>query len=260
VSDYFTPADVFSFNNGTGRCINDEDFGSGGVLLIPDTIVTSHPHTMINADKESYLWLLDRGTLGGLNGSGLVQDIQQPAPSGQNVPGYWSSPAYWKYVDNSNNPFYQVYYAADETTASVKPYPVSVYALTSSGLPTNGPTANTADVFCANPHAPTPATSSNSATQNTGVLWAVESSNSSNVPPLPTCSGNAGPAVLHAYNATPASGSLSRLYTSSGLQTTVGKAVNFPTPTIFNGRVYIGTKNEVDAFGLCSTQTGGCLQ
>ena len=32
-SDYYTPSDVFSYNNNQGRCVNDIDFGSGGVLL-----------------------------------------------------------------------------------------------------------------------------------------------------------------------------------------------------------------------------------
>ena len=262
VSDYFAPSDVLTFqplvgSMGPGRCINDEDFGSGGVLLIPDAIITSHPHAMISAEKESDLWLLDRDSLGGLNGSGLVQMIQQPAPSGQNAPGYWSSPAYWKYVDSNNNSYYQLYFAPDETTTSVPPYPISMYALTSSGL-ASGPYPKTPDVFCALPHAPTPAISSNGTAPNTGILWAIESSSPGNPG---NCSQAAGPAVLHAYNATPASGTLSSLYTSSGLsQHLPGKAVNFPTPTIFNGRVYMGTKSEVDVFGLCSSQMNGCLQ
>ena len=267
VSDYFTPMDYMS------RCTNDQDFGSGGVMLIPDQIITGHPHTMIHAEKESNLWLLDRGTLGGLNGSGLVQKLQQPAPSGQNVPGYWSSPAYWKYVDSNNNPFYQVYYAPDEQTLSVPPYPISMYAITSSGLSASGPYPSTPDVFCAVPHAPTPAISSanntqGTGTQGTGILWAIESSNADNPPggQSPTCSGTPpGPAVLHAYNATPTNvnGTLTLplLYTSSGLSLHVpGKAVNFPTPTIFNGRVYMGTKQEVDVFGICPPPPGACLR
>lgn len=247
VSDYFTPTDY------PYRCANDKDFGSGGVLLIPDSIITSHPNAMINADKDSYLWTLDRGTLGGVNGSGLVQQLQQPTPIGKNVPGYWSSAAYWKYLDSNRTPNYQVYYAPDETTLTVPAYPMSMYTITSSGLPSGGPYPSTQTLFCANPHAPTPSISSSGTTQNSGALWAIESSNTQNAPPNPTCPlADIGFAVLHAYNPVPQSQTLTQLYSSSGLSTTVGDTVAFPTPTIFNSRVYMGTKREIDVFGICS--------
>jgi len=52
---------------------------------------------------------------------------------------------------------------------------------------------------------------------------------------------------------------LSQLYTSSGLSTSVGLAVNFPVPTVFNGKVYMGTLSEVDVFGPCAASSTGCL-
>jgi hypothetical protein len=33
----------------------------------------------------------------------------------------------------------------------------------------------------------------------------------------------------------------------------------FPTPTVFNGQVYIGTNTEIDVFGLCGNPSV-CLQ
>jgi hypothetical protein len=35
--DYYTPSDVYDWPppNGQGRCIQDEDFGSGGALVVP---------------------------------------------------------------------------------------------------------------------------------------------------------------------------------------------------------------------------------
>lgn len=245
VSDFFTPSDY------SNRCTNDLDFGSGGILLVPDSVVLNNPDVMISADKESYLWVFNRRSLGGVNGSGLVQQIQQPAPGGNDVPGYWSSPGYWKYLDSGGSPHYQIYYAPDETIlgTNIRPYPISMYTLASTGLPTTGPVANTSDVFCAAPHAPTPIVSTSGTTSNAGIVWAVESSNSLNP-------SGCGPmdiesAVLHAYNATPNSSNiLPSLYTSAGLD--IGKAVNFPTPTVFNGRVYVGTKTQVAVFGPSS--------
>jgi hypothetical protein len=77
-----------------------------------------------------------------------------------------------------------------------------------------------------------------------------------------TCGGNKAPAVLRAYNATSIT---TELYNSRMLQTQLGLAVSFSTPTVFQGRVYIttntnGTQGEVDVFGLCSTlPTKTCL-
>jgi len=39
-------------------------------------------------------------------------------------------------------------------------------------------------------------------------------------------------------------------------KTVIGPAVPFVPPTILNGQVYMGTKTEVDVFGLCPS--GGC--
>jgi hypothetical protein len=60
------------------------------------------------------------------------------------------------------------------------------------------------------------------------------------------------------FNNNPAT--LAQLYTSVGLHTTVGLAVNFPVPTISNAKVYMGTLSEVDVFGPCTASpTGSCL-
>ena len=36
-----------------------------------------------------------------------------------------------------------------------------------------------------------------------------------------------------------------------------GPANAFPTPTVFNGQVYMGTNAEIDVFGLCVNGVGG---
>lgn len=257
VTDYFTPSDVFSYGGNTGLCINDEDFGSGGVMLFPDSFYPGYSDLMINGDKQSNFYVVDRGSLGGVGGQ--LQQTMQPsnAPTGSE-PGYWSNPAYWK-SGSSGSYQYQIYYAPDNQNTDQSGMPLDMYILgtSSSGTPIpSAPSANTANGFCADAHAPTPSISSDGTTQTSGIVWAIESSNKSST----TClEKNVGPAVLRAYNATPSQGVLSQLYTSGNLSHKPGGAVNFPVPTIFNGRVYMGTKAEVDVFGICPPSPGACL-
>jgi hypothetical protein len=66
-----------------------------------------------------------------------------------------------------------------------------------------------------------------------GIVWAVE---------------NTTPAVLHAYDAS----NLHELYNSNqaGSRDQLGAGNKFITPTIVNGKVYVGTTNSVEVFGL----------
>ena len=80
VADYFTPADVFTFE-GTGRCRNDDDFGSGGVMIFPDSFFAGYENLMVTGDKESTLYVVDRDHLTSLNSphNAVVQEVTTPA-------------------------------------------------------------------------------------------------------------------------------------------------------------------------------------
>jgi len=260
VTDYFTPSDVFTFN-GTGRCRsgNDEDFGSGGVLVFPDAFYNGL-NLVVNADKESKLYVANRDNLGKFNPSGgnNVQVLYTPSQSNSKQ-GYWSSPAYWKYTSGSTTNYMLYYSAMADDPTGPPPYPINGYQLLTSGPPGPIPSqyASTSIVFC--PKSPTPSLSSNVNVtgSGTGIVWSIENGNSHNIPPTPTCDGTRLHAALHAFNAT----TLAELYTSRNVQTTIGNTATFQTPTIFKGQVYMGTLGEVDVFGLCSTApSGNCLQ
>jgi hypothetical protein len=66
-----------------------------------------------------------------------------------------------------------------------------------------------------------------------GIAWAIE---------------KAGTAVLHAYDATNLGTELWNSANKSADQ--AGQAVKFTVPTVANGKVYVGTANEVSVYGL----------
>jgi outer membrane protein assembly factor BamB len=70
---------------------------------------------------------------------------------------------------------------------------------------------------------------------------------------LPPDNGSA----LHAFNAT----NMSELYNSAiGLTGNLADAAA-STPTVFQGRVYVGTSGQVYVFGLCATgPNNACVQ
>jgi hypothetical protein len=284
IVDYFTPSNVLSFSGsmGTGLCVNDEDVGSGGILIFPDAFYDGM-NLMVSADKQSNLYFENVANLGQFNvgGGNNVETYLTPNSANntkypQPGQGYWASPAYWKYLDTQGTPHYLLYYAVtSESTQNCQycgnlPYPIYQYALATSPS-TPGPISNSVNsaaipthinnqlsepsLFCI--FSPTPSVSSFGTSAGSGILWAVESQNPNNSPgaPAPNCAGTPkGPAALHAYDAT----SMNQLYTSSGVTAfTIGLQPAFSTPTVFQGRVYMGTGTEVDVFGLCTEGPNG---
>ncbi len=268
VSDYYTPSDVFSYvgDKGRGRCINDVDFGSGGVLIFPDQFFQQNGQGVdlaVSGDKESNLYIVNRNDLGhyNANGGNLVQQITLPPnPPPENEQAYYSTPAYWKYVSGGQTK-YALYYSA-ERREDLSPLPIYMYDLQSSDLPilsSGQESSKTPTGFCI-PHGTTPTISANGTSG--GILWAIENGNLANVPPEPRCDGGPAPAVLHAYDA---KNLQIELYHSTGIQS---RATKFSVPTVFKGKVYMGTlgqlpdpqtrkvAGEVDVFGPCGQ---GCV-
>jgi hypothetical protein len=293
VVDWYTPYDAVNYSGTTsdgkkctGLCECDMDVSSGGVLLVPSPFTftntctgnncssqctTSACSVVINADKQSNIYVANQASLGGFvagnnqNGQNAcpstpnnIECIQTPPNNGNTSQGYWGSPAYWSYIDSSGVPHYMLYYAPtvqDDPTAS--PLAINGYSLATQGPSGPVPTTylSTPVLFC--PRSPTPSVSSTGTQAGTGIVWAIEHQNSNNPGGSgPNCNGNVNgqyaAAVLHAFDATNLA-SPTPLYTSRNVQTTIGTFTKFVPPTIFNGQVYMATQTEVDVFGLCST-------
>jgi hypothetical protein len=212
---------------------------------------------VVNADEESKLYVANAANLGQYNPSGdrNIQVIKTPLPLRDSSQGYWASPAYWKYTDQ-NGTHYMLYYSATDQTAAVQSLPVNGYQLLTSG--SSGPIpstyASTSIVFC--PKSPTPSLSLNVNVtgSGTGIVWAIENGNSHNPGPPLDCNGTRLHMALHAFDA---SNLATELYSSRGVTTTTSYKATFTTPTVFQGRVYVGSLGEVNVFGLCPQS--GCL-
>jgi hypothetical protein len=113
-----------------------------------------------------------------------------------------------------------------------------------SGLVSTTPTSSTVKAFSFS--GPVPSVSSNGLTD--AIVWGLD-----NGAYASTCSNGVNCQVLYAYDAT----NLSRLlYTSNQAanhRDVPGGAVKFTTPTVVNGRVYVGSARSISAFGLLSS-------
>lgn len=220
VLDFFTPTNQGSLSQ------TDTDLGSGGVLLLPDQ-PGANAHLLVEAGKQGRIYLVDRDMMT-LNNEHYCRgcrgdtEIVQESASGE-IGGMWSMPAYW----NGN-----VYFVgAGDVLRSI---PLS-----------NGLLSYTHTTFGPNAYGfpgATPSISADGATN--AIVWAIDSSNYGSPGPGP------GPAVLHAYDATNVAKELYNTTMAAGNRDQAHDAVKFSTPTIVNGKVYVGATNFVDVYGL----------
>jgi hypothetical protein len=210
LEDYFKPA-----NEAVLRT-NDADLGSGSIVLLPDN-TSAHPHEMIAAGKDGRIFLVDRDNLGQFGTTDHVVQIVQSGNTQFN--NFFDSPAFWNGT---------IYYHANSDVLQAFSW--------SNGLLSAAPIAsgNTA-VFKG--HGATPSVSANG--NSDGIVWEIEASSEK----------TGGPAILHAYDANAIG---TELYNSNMNATRdgAGPAVKFSVPTIANGRVYVGTGNQLDVYGL----------
>jgi hypothetical protein len=204
-------ADYFEMFNQQQENNSDTDLGSGGALVLPDLIdAGGHTvHLAVGAGKDSNIYVVNRDAMGKFNSSS--NNIYQEL-AGALPGGVFSMPAYF----NST-----VYYGAVSS-------PIKAFSIANAKLST-APAFQTSNTF-SYPGA-TPSISANG-TSN-AIVWAVE---------------NASVAVLHAYNAT----NLNELYNSNqapGGRDQFGAGNKFITPTIVDGKVFVGTPNGVAVFG-----------
>ena len=243
VLDYFTPMDQAC----RAPLVIDLDLGSGGPMILP-TQGGAFPDEIIQAGKGGYpcdqfadgnyaspIYLVNRDNMGGYDPN-QDHDIQtiEGAPT-----GYWSNPAYWQGPTNG-----YLYYSGIVDEGGGADY-LKAYTVT-NGVVSATPSSQTTNLFAIGS---TPSISSNR-TSN-GIVWAMERKDIMSMQP------GTQAAVLHAYLASNVS---KALYSSAQakvlgqVRDQMGCANKFQTPMIANGKVYVGTQNEIDVFGLLPTK------
>jgi len=212
LADYFTP-----FNQAALSGV-DEDLGSGGPMLLPDSVGSGgHPHLLVGCGKQGNIYILDRDNLGKFNATADTQIVQSLVNV---IAGTWSSPAFFNGLI-----FYQ---GAYDVLTSLQ--------ITNATLSTTPGSQST--TFIGFPGA-TPSISANGLSNP--IVWVLQNDGY-----------NSGtPQILHAY---PANSLSNELYNSSqaesGLRDQPGLPVKFTVPTVINGKVYVGSQYAVSAFGL----------
>jgi outer membrane protein assembly factor BamB len=208
VADYFEPYNTVAESNA------DEDFGSGGAMLLPDMRDSAGRvrHLAVGAGKDANIYLVDRDHMGHFDPAGN-SNIYQELVGG--LPGQeFAMPAYFNDT---------LYYGAVGS-------PIIALRFSQARLVAK-PSSATATSF-EYPGA-TPSISANGALN--AIVWAAE---------------NTDPAILHAYDA---SNLATELYNSSqaaGGRDNFGTGNKFITPTVAKGKVYVGTTDGVGVFGL----------
>ncbi len=214
LADFFTPHDQNTLNG------NDTDLGSGGVVILPDQSGGGPVHLLFISSKSGTIYLIDRDNLGKFN-STSDQVVQEFGAGG----GFLSAPAFWQntmYAGGSGNTI-DAWPFSHNTPGQFAPSRSSS-SPSSYGFPGASPVVSASGA-------------------STGIVWAIDSSQYG-----PPAQANPGPAVLHAYDATNLANELWN--STQGTANGAGNAVKFTVPTVANGKVYIGTRTELDIYGL----------
>jgi hypothetical protein len=222
VADYFTPFNWQALDNA------DADLGSGGVMLLPDSVgSTAHQQLMVETGKDGHIYLLDRNNMGQLvpgqqNNSQIVQDVV--AGPG----GVWGNPSYYQESATSGLIFYhgsgsdsRVFRISNGQITQVAGNFIAYRSNQTFGFPGANPVISANGVN--NP--------------SSAVIWEVQLDNY----------GSQGPATLHAY-ALPVSGgtvqptgTLTELYNSNqaGTRDQLSASVKFTSAVVTNGLVFV---------------------
>jgi hypothetical protein len=192
----------------------DLDVGSSGIVLLPDQ-PGRYPHVAVGASKRGDIYVVNRDHMGGYrpgDDNQIVQSIQG------GIGQFFGAPAFW------NN---HVYFGAVGG-------PLKAFTVTADGLSTPA-----ASKSATNFDYPGTSPSISADGINNAIVWTLETG----------AYYIGSPAILHAYDARDLSQELYRS-DAAGARDAADPAVKFTTPTIADGKVFVGTQDHLDVYGL----------
>ncbi len=206
-------SDYFALTNGVTESANDDDLGSGAIMLLPDLTDATGVvrHLAVGAGKDSNLYVVSRDSLGKFSATAnnIWQELNGALPG-----GIWSTPAYFNGA---------VYYGTNGGT-------LKSFAITSAQLSASA-VSQTAIQFT---YPGTSPVASANGTSN-GIIWAYE---------------NATPAVLHAYDAANLTHELYNSGQAANGRDQFGAGNKYIAPTVADGKVFVASTASVGVFGL----------
>ncbi len=191
----------------------DLDLGGGGAVILPDQVPGNLPHLVLACAKSGTLYLLNRDHLGHYNSSGDSQIVQSFMVDNN---GIYSTPLFWQntlYVVANQGPARAFRFSPVTEQFETKPFSASSKPYYYPGATPVLSAAGTKDA----------------------ILWVIDP---------------AKPGVLHAYDALNLNTEFWNSSQAANKRDEAGRGLKFTVPTVANGRVYIGTKNELDVYGL----------
>jgi hypothetical protein len=205
--------DYFDMDNTVAESNGDVDLGSGGPMLLPDQTDSTGVvrQLAVGAGKDGHLYVVNRSNMGKFSISNNA--IWEDMP-GALPGGIWATPAYFQGT---------VYYG--DVGGALKAFGIQQALLGKT------PTSQTSVSFGYPGTAP--AVSANGSSN--GIVWAVQ---------------NSQPAVLYAFAADDLATQLYNSNQAADGRDHFGAGNKFITPSIANGKVYVGTPTGVAVFGL----------
>ena len=208
--------DIFTPSNWPNLDQTDNDFGSGGALLIPPQEGAT-PHLVAAAGKDGRLFILNRNALGGYTPGGPDKVVTQVS-----IGGCWCGPAY----------FHQRIISSGGSTVILWRIKISpTVSLQQEGTSAGIGGAQDPGFF----------TSVSSDEEHDAIIWAVSRPNNSSPADI----------SLFAFKAVPTSGgTLDTLFQApAGNWPNTGGNANL-VPVVVDGKVYVGSNKQLNIFGM----------
>lgn len=205
--------DYFTMSNEVAESNADLDLGSGGEMLLPDLMDSTNKvrHLLVGAGKDGNIYVVDTDAMGRFNAN---SNNNYQTLNGVLPGGIWSTPAYFNGT---------LYYG--DVSGTLKAFTISSAKLAAA------PQSQSSTHFTYPGTAPSV---SANGTANP-IVWAHE---------------NTSPAVLHAYDATNLAHELYNSNQAAANRDQFGAGNKYITPTVADGKVFVGTTSAVAVFGL----------